>query len=101
MLGSDIHTIIFSNKARISFSEVILEESSSNSAEVQSADAECLMVERCGRSFLLPGMRMLAKRSSWETEREERGRVREKGQIKRVYRELFIYSPNYKQLCNH
>ncbi len=59
-------TIIFSKRARISFSDVIFEESSSNSEEVdQSPEEECLdMWERGGRSFLLPGIRILENLSS-------------------------------------
>lgn len=60
-------TIIFSKRARISFSDVILEESSSNSEGVdQSPEEECLaMWESCGRSFLLPGIRILENLSNW------------------------------------
>lgn len=59
-------TIIFSKRARISFSDVILEESSSNSEGVdQSPEEECLVMwERCGRSFLLPGIRILENLSN-------------------------------------
>lgn len=59
-------TIIFSKRARISFSEVILEDRSSNSEEVDHSQEDCLfMWERCVLSFLLPGIRILANRSSW------------------------------------
>lgn len=35
------------------------------------------MCERWGRSFLLPGIRMLAKRSSYMTEREKKEKEEE------------------------
>lgn len=64
------HTIIFSNRAKISFSEVIFDESSSNWCELDDEEMDqsfglCLECDMGGRSFLLPGIRILANRSSY------------------------------------
>lgn len=74
----DICTIIFSKRANISFSEVILDDSSSKWFETDDEDMDqslelCLNWDNGGRSFLLPGIRILANLSSW---------TRRKGRIK-------------------
>lgn len=72
-----INTIIFSKRASISFSEVIFEESSSNGFVVDDelmdqSLALCLKWDTGARSFLLPGMRILANRSSCRENTHER-----------------------------
>lgn len=69
------HTIIFSNRAKISFSEVIFDESSSNWCEVDDEEMDqslvlCLEFDKGSRSFLLPGIRILANLSSCTDNRE-------------------------------
>lgn len=64
------HTIIFSKRAKISFSEVIFDDSSSKWFEVDDEEVDqslelCLDWDMVGRSFLLPGIRILANLSSW------------------------------------
>lgn len=64
------HTIIFSNRAKISFSEVIFDERSSNWYEVDDEAVDQSLAfglgwDNGGRSFLLPGIRILANLSSW------------------------------------
>ena len=65
------HTIIFSNRARISFSEVIFEDNSSSWEVVEEVEEgvdqsvePCFAWAKWGRSFLLPGIRILANLSS-------------------------------------
>lgn len=70
-----IYTIIFSKRASISFSEVIFDESSSNGfvaddEEMDQSLALCLKEDMGGRSFLLPGMRILANLSSCTEKRK-------------------------------
>lgn len=69
------HTIIFSKRAKISFSEVIFDDSSSNWCEVDDEEMDqslelCLVWDMVGRSFLLPGIRILANLSSWNATEE-------------------------------
>lgn len=64
------YTIIFSKRANISFSDVILDDNSSNWFEADDDDRDqslelCLYWDNGSRSFLLPGIRILANLSSW------------------------------------
>ena len=75
----DVYTIIFSKRASISFSEVIFDDSSSNGfvvddEEMDQSLALCLKCDMWGRSFLLPGMRILANLSSYTEKRKTYGR---------------------------
>ena len=72
-------TIIFSNRAKISFSEVIFDDMSSNGCEVDvEVDEEeidqslelCFGCDKGGRSFLVPGIRILANLSSCRNNRQ-------------------------------
>lgn len=88
------HTIIFSNRAKISFSEVIFEDSSSKWCEVDDEEVDqslvlCFDCVKGGRSFLLPGMRMLANLSSYR-ERE----TPEKTNKKEIFTRAFKFKTN-------
>lgn len=99
LTNSDIdeYTIIFSKRASISFSEVILDDSSSNWFETDDEDMDqslelCLYWDNCCLSFLLPGIRILANLSSWTRRKETIKKLQ--NTLKTVKNSTFVQSWN-------
>lgn len=93
------HTIIFSNRAKISFSEVIFDDSSSKWCEVEDEELDesfalCLDCVKGGRSFLLPGIRMLANLSSYR----KKAQLKEEKLLKSFQSQVKVIKSTFKWL---